>query len=564
MNKTQEPSEQAYTRWLRRYGPVVVLYVLATLFTNAYYMGDTRIYVKDILEASGYQFWDFGHILWRPLGWLLDLMFRPLTRVIGGDDAQADVALILMAVSWISGLGSVLLVHALARRFCQRGWCIYLVTAACLFANAFLNYSQSGHSYIPGLALLLLGLYVLVVGGEKTTPSLLIPLLAGAALALSAAMWFPFVLSIPAILICPLFLFGFNRSELRLTSHTIIAFTLVIIVIYAMVLMHLSITNFSGLKAWILSSAHGVDGMKGVPRMIFGFARSLINMGNDGRVFKRYVVGDPLNPVSFFDLFRLSLWKVGLFYTFFFSVLINLLFSRLGRRALALFVLSAAPLIGFALFLFESGTIDRYLPLYPMFFLALSVSLRSDNAWSVTKVATGLFVVAAIISNVNAMAKGTLDRQQEMAAARIVDLQSLLKPGNSRVITIGEQDPVYAFNVNFLFHPLNRRGRFQTDPIVAPGTVLVLTWRNIFAAKTLALWDRGGDVWITKRLLHSHPSPEWEWVEGDDPRVTWKDIYSFFAQLEMGQSVGGEDGFVLVEHSPRNEQFLRGFVVEKK
>jgi hypothetical protein len=93
--------------------------------------------------------------------------------------------------------------------------------------------------------------------------------------------------------------------------------------------------------------------------------------------------------------------------------------------------------------------------------------------------------------------------------------------------------------------------------------VLALTWRNIFAAKTLALWDQGGDVWITKRLLHSHPSPEWEWVEGDDPRVTWKDIYLFFAQLEMGQSVGGEDGFVLVQHSPRNEQFLRGFVIEK-
>jgi hypothetical protein len=46
-------------------------------------------------------------------------------------------------------------------------------------------------------------------------------------------------------------------------------------------------------------------------------------------------------------------------------------------------------------------------------------------------------------------------------------------------------------------------------------------------------------------------------VESDDPRVSWTDIYTFFSQLQMGQSVGGEDGFMLLLPSPQNEKILR-------
>ena len=173
-----------------------------------------------------------------------------------------------------------------------------------------------------------------------------------------------------------------------------------------------------------------------------------------------------------------------------------------------------------------------------------------------------LFRSAATISNMGAMSTVTLNRQQEAVAARIGELQPLLKPGRSRVITIGQEDPVYALSVNFPFHPLNLSG-FNTDMMADRGNVQVLRWRNIFAAKTLALWEKGGDVWVTKRVFHVRPRAEWEWVENDDPRVTWHDLHSFFSQLEYGTPVGGEDGFVLLAHSARNEQFLQGFTLEK-
>jgi hypothetical protein len=61
---------------------------------------------------------------------------------------------------------------------------------------------------------------------------------------------------------------------------------------------------------------------------------------------------------------------------------------------------------------------------------------------------------------------------------------------------VRRQDEVYAFNQNFPFNPLNRSGRFDTDILVDPGTVQVLRWQQIFAAKTQSMWDEGGDVWI--------------------------------------------------------------------
>src|SRR6266496_476770 len=186
--------------WLRHYALVFGLYFLATWFTNAHSMGDTRLYVADILAGAGYQFWDFGHVLWRPVGWVLSPVLYPLTRLIIGDDLRANVTVTLIAISWLSGLISVFLVYALARKVCQRLWVALVTTLAFLFTNAFLNYAQTGHSYIPGLSLLLLGLYLLVKDLDPAADSVRTGAAAGIALAGAVGLWFPYVLSVPAVL----------------------------------------------------------------------------------------------------------------------------------------------------------------------------------------------------------------------------------------------------------------------------------------------------------------------------------------------------------------------------
>jgi hypothetical protein len=149
---------------------IFVVYILATWFTDAFFMGDTWIYVSDLLNAQSLDasFRDFGHALWRPLGWLVCRALSPLLGV--GDDARARVTLSLLGINWVAGLVSTLPVHSLARRFSSREWPALLVAMTFLFSNAILNYSQTAQPYVPGLALLLAGLHFLLEADRPGRP----------------------------------------------------------------------------------------------------------------------------------------------------------------------------------------------------------------------------------------------------------------------------------------------------------------------------------------------------------------------------------------------------------
>ena len=58
---------------------------------------------------------------------------------------------------------------------------------------------------------------------------------------------------------------------------------------------------------------------------------------------------------------------------------------------------------------------------------------------------------------------------------------------------------------------------------VLPGQEENAHWREHFGRRIVAVWDKGGDVWIAKRLLAETPRPEWTWVEGDDKYLSWRD-----------------------------------------
>jgi hypothetical protein len=179
-------------------------------------------------------------------------------------------------------------------------------------------------------------------------------------------------------------------------------------------------------------------------------------------------------------------------------------------------------------------------------------------------VALGFFA-AAIITNVSVLAVPVLNRQQESAAARIRELQPQIKP-QSLVVAVNLRDELVNFNRSFPLNPINLNDDhpLRVQSIISPGAEEVGRWRQGFGAGVLAAWKNGGDVWMSKRVLSARPQAEWGWVEHDDPRVSWTDIYAFFSKLEMGQSVGGEDGFVLLLPSPRNEQFLKDLAQEKQ
>ncbi|MGH9900997.1 MAG: hypothetical protein ACRD68_04060, partial [Pyrinomonadaceae bacterium] len=366
MSEIESDLKGSWARWVRRHGVALVAYVLATAFTNSAFMGDSNDYVESVMSfmsGAGHNFWEFGHLYWRPLGWLLSRVLRPVTQAFVGADERAGVMLTFLAVNWVAGLLCALVLNALLRRVCDREWVANVVTVGFIFSNGFLNYAQSGCSYVPGLFFLILGIYILVRDGDRPERSWRTAILAGTSLAVSVCIWFLYGWAIPAALTPAFFLYGNNAAQRRLVVRTALIFAVVGGLSYLAVIAHLGISNWAELKAWI--APHGAPDIKGASRMLFGFARSLINMGNDGAMMKRYLIHDPFNPVTISEIFRVSLWKFVFFYLVLAAVVVELLFSRKGRAVLGLLVVNAIPLIGFAL-VFLGGDLERYFGIYPV------------------------------------------------------------------------------------------------------------------------------------------------------------------------------------------------------
>lgn len=577
------PVENFWRKTLRAERVVpLVGYALATWLTNARIMGDTLYYVDSILRVRGggqkfsfwepfgnYSFYEFGHLLWRPSGYLVVLLCESIAGSFGGDslaDARARVTLVLAGVNWLAGLACVLSLQGLLRRLRVGGWAAVAVSISFICAHAFLNFAQTGSSYVPALASLLLGMYLLARAGARTGEGAARvwpqALLAGLALACSVGFWFLFVWAIPAALLLPLLFFGHDRRRYLLVGATAISCGAFVLAMYvSAVTLGLGITDAATLKAWVASSSHGLVNNRGVPQVVLGFARSFVEMGNDNVIFKRFLLRDPYNVVSVFDLFRLSLWKLALFYLSFAAIVCALARERgESRRMLGLLACGGVPVIAFAL-LWQGTPLERYLPLYPVFFLATAYALAhcERSARWLRPVVLG-FMAAAVVSNVGALSVRELNRVPEAATARTRELLPLLKP-QSVVVEVSEElkDLQWAYPS----HPLNRVLRVYSA--ISLGAADTARWREDFARQTFLVWNAGGDVWLSKRVLETRPRAASTWVEGADARVRWADVYTFFAQLDAGQSAGdGADGFVLVARTPKNEQLLSALAAQTK
>lgn len=548
---------------------VVVLYLTAWLSTQAHFMADTNVYTQAILRhqyglgsvdyrlTTGNPFWDFGHVLWRPSGWLCFVLSRPGTQWIVNHNERAEVLLALFGVNFVASLAGVIFFFLLARRVVGEEWSALFATIGLFSADAFLNYSHSGNAYVVGLSWLIAGMYF-SWQDETNGRTFLIAVSAAVFFALAVLFWFPYIFVLPAAIAGPLFLFGHEKEQQRRAMLTVAACAVIGLAVYAAAIAAVGIRTSVDLRDWILSSGHGhmqAGGFRGVARLAFSFPRSFIYMDRDGMWLKRYLIHDPYAPVTIRNLFGLSLWKLVVFYGASCLVSFELLRSRRGQVLFFLLAAALLPIFVFALFIFEAGSIERYLPLYPFIFLAFGCGLVSQKAARATK---GLLVIAltAMLSvNINAMRRGTLEAVKAEAVARIHDLIPMLGP-NSLVLAVNEQDNLAQFRQNFPMDPINLNGQWRSYDVLEINTERLSTWREDLAKRILGTWRRGGDVWVPLRFLSTRPNPDWNWVEGDDKRIRWTDLPAFFSRFETGSALGGPDGFVLLKDSAANQQIL--------
>lgn len=507
------------------------------------------------IQGKYLEFWEFGHVAWRPLGWMGLRVSRVFLSRFVSTDPGIQVTVVLIALSWLAGLLSALFLLALLRVYCADRWIPQIIVASFVFSNAELNYSRTGSSYVPGLSLLFLAMYL--IGREATYPTGRIgaQVWAGLALAGSVSLWFLYILAVPAAIVLPFVSGSTDKNRFRLSVGTLFFFCLGTALAFGAVIVHLRLSSVAEILAWIHQSSHGIA-IGGISRSIFGWARSFLSLDDAGRIIKRYMLHDPFNPISSRDVIHIApqLLKLGLFYMTLLAIAVNLGRDSNGRKVLLVATAALLPVLGFAIH-WSGGDLERYLPLFPAFFLALAISLYRSKVLNWTRAVAWTFVLCIVLTNAVSLRSAAVLESQTQAENRVSDLMPRLKPG-SIVIVSHNLDDLMEFSRNFPFSRIDRSGALNLYPLLTPGNSDVANWRERFSSRALHCWQAGGDVWISKRLLHPAPQADWNWVEGDDTRVAWSDLNPYFSHFRYGESIGGDDGFVLLLRSTENQNVL--------
>jgi hypothetical protein len=545
---------------------LTLIYIAILSVTHYTYFGDTTGYVRNILlfnhdpVAGRKAFWDFGHLLWRPLGWLLLRLFGGVLPYTKTGECNLSLAALLIAISVISGFVTILVFRSLAERFLNQEWAAMYVAITFLCFHAFLNYVQTGTPYIIGLMCLTLSLWSALRTTETGAEGSRCALLSGVLAALAVLFWFPYILAIPGVLTAP-FLLRTDTSSLdarrcaALAGLTLASASILICVGYFVPLIQLHIHSLEDLRDWVIASSHAWAQNRRALRLASGLPRSFVWIGDEGMLIKRYLLHDPYAGVSLWQVLSLQFGLIVVFYVFSVSLLWVLAQSVSGRRILQAVAAAGIPVLVFAVVIFEPGSMERYLPVYPFLCLAVAFCI---SRWQENRIAAILCVSCmsiAIMVNVAALRKSSVLRKYQETADRARDLAGRVGPSGV-VALVSQNDELYSLASSFPFDPVVRKTSLPVYDVIALATSGVREWRQHFARRVVQAFEQHQSVWVSKRLLAAEPHPAWGWNEGDDPDISWRQLRPFFRCLDYSADVGGADGFLQVAESGQNNAFF--------
>ena len=551
------------TNPMTRHWLAPMLYVITVSTCLAPETGDTLNYCGDILAARTgiwstrfHPLWEFGHLLWRPIGALL----APLVlKTVPDSQAWTPVLKIawgLTALNYIAGFLVVIFLYRIMLRFTQSWMAATFFAFVLICSNGFLIYTQSGSAYIVGLLFEVLALRVLLRedGNESWKQDAWATLL----MAIAVLVWFPYILMFPAVASARWLINGLTlREGLRGFVRIGVLAALIIAAAITAGAWLAGARSGADFLAWYRSAQHGVSQSNQLARAVSGVPRLLLDLTGDGVTLKRFVLHDPYNPVSGLG-FLLSLWKVLVFYALAFTGLLLVWLSTAARRWLLLLALAWVPLLAFSVFLFEPSGPERFMPALPILILSWASIWPASGSWARAGRVT-LVILATIGVLINAQ-RFVLGGAKEEAAslARLQELNEQAKPGDVMIV-VTFADPLVKLIEQRPFQPYNRTRKFRTYYLVELATDNTIHWRGAFAKRVLGEWSTHR-VWLTKSVRDDVPPSRIRWTEGDDPLVKWKDFPALFIKLEYDAETGQQDGFIRLAQSQHNRGQLEQLI----
>jgi hypothetical protein len=571
-NRGLQAAARSLVRLIRHHGLMITSLILLMSLTAPFTLGDTNVYVSDILLYYGKSplgsnslLWEFGHLLWRPFGWLLLEAGAPALGGLFHWNIGLLCTAILIFINVAAGIVTVLVWESLVLRITGSRAIAYGAALAFACANAFFAYMRSGCAYVVGLLFVTASVWIVCRASGHNAITRRAACGAGLMLAAAILFWLPYVLSVPGVVALGLrrqigSVFGWwNRENIAFGAHLLGTFALSVILCLALVLAARRIDSVSEAKAWAGESDHGWSQNRRFLRIATGLPRGFLYFGKDGTLYKRFLWKDPYDPVSLSRLLRASLWKVALFYASAAALCFELLRRPDNHRALGVLLAGVGPTIAFAIFVFEPGSPERYLPVYPFLILAIAQVLRGyPRPYRLMPTVIALFLVTMAATNVYATYRPRIASEDRPSAQRVESLKPRLTD-RDLVSVLSNRDRLYLFVNRSPFHRLNQPRPLRLYDVLEPANSRVARWRWEFAAAALGAWNQGGEVWVSKRLWAVKPLPEWDWVEGDDARASWKDIAEFFTPLQIAEDLGGDDGFFRLLRADPNESRLSAF-----
>ena len=535
--------------------------------TRGYFLGDTNSYVSTITGHFGKSpvgpanvLWEFGHLLWRPLGWMVVQLAAPTLIPLTSWEPARICSLALVGMSMIFGFLTVLLWHSMALEIVTSRAIAFLIAAGFACANSFLTYIHSGTPYVPGLFFVTLALWIVRGGGPNVTPHRIAA--SAIAAALAALLWFPYVLSTPGILLSVLWPQprttspAISARPVRLLNRFILVFSLCLIGVLGIGAWARRLHSVSETRSWLEYSQHRWAQTERVTRLATGIPRSFLYLGDDAILYRRFLRKDPYAPVSLRDVFLGSIWKILACALFGACLLYQLLRRSTGFWAFTLLAVGSFPVLLFAVLLFEPTSPERYFPAFPFLVIAIAWCLRDFPA-SHRATQSGLvaFLACMILTNVASVNRWWMDREDAKSLARVAPIAARHKPNDLIAVITFQDDLLLACNRS-LFSPVNRPLPLQPYDVLRFATADLPVWREKFAERAASAWANGGDVWVSKRAWQEKPRSEWNWVENEDRRVSWRQVVEFFRALETDGDVGGPDGFFHLPASTTNKMRL--------